>query len=91
MVWPGADAEAAVAALARVNPAASLVMMAGASEPFANATQLTGSPIAQKVRMMHPTELPGVVEPHSYRVRSWLNARQVAIDPQRNSFRSIMA
>lgn len=85
VVWPGADAEAAVAALARVNPAASLVMMASASEPFA-VTQLTGSPIAQKVRMMHPTELPGVVEPHSYRVRSWLNARQVAIDPPEEQF-----
>ena len=39
-----------------------------------------------RVRVIHPRDMPGVVNPHSYRVRAWLDARQVAVDPPEDQF-----
>ncbi len=85
VLWPGDDAKAAVAALAKTAPAAGRIILAAQAEPFA-VEMLTGTPLAQRVRLMHPTELPSVVNPHSYRVRAWLNARQVTVDPPEDQF-----
>jgi len=85
VVWPGSDAEAAVAALARAEPGTSRILLASGAEPFAVA-KLTGLPIADRVRIMHPTELPSIINPHSYRVRAWLNARRVVVDPPEEQF-----
>lgn len=85
VIWPGDDAHAAVSALGQSAPQAHRIMLAAQTEPFAIA-MLTGSALADRVRMMHPTELPSIVNPHSYRVRAWLNARQVVVDPPEEQF-----
>lgn len=85
VLWPGDDAQAAVAALAKTAPTNHRIFLASQAEPFA-VTQLMGTALAQRLRIMHPTELPSVVNPHSYRVRSWLNARQVTVDPPEEQF-----
>lgn len=85
ILWPGGQAQAAVAALARMNSTAPRIMLASQTEPFA-VEMLTSSKFSDRVRVMHPTELPSIINPHSYRVRAWLNARQVVVDPPEEQF-----
>lgn len=84
-IWPGTEPAAVVAALAQAAPSQRLVMLPASTEPFAIAS-LTASPLAERLRIMRPTELPSVINPHSYRVRAWLNARRVVVDPPEEQF-----
>ena len=82
VVWPadrGGEAAAAVKAKAG---SADLVAFASAAQDAVVAA-MPGDP---RVRVIHPRDMPGVVNPHSYRVRAWLDARQVAVDPPEDQF-----
>lgn len=85
VLWPGAAGGAAVAALAANPPAQGLVILPSAAQDEVVRT-LTPLPMADRVRLLHPRELPSVVNPHSYRVRAWLYARRVAVDPPEDQF-----
>lgn len=86
-LWPDSadEAAAAIAAVKRMNEAPRRIMLGSQAADAAVAT-LSGDPLAERVRIMRRTELPGVINPHSYRVRGWLNARRVMIDPPQEQF-----
>lgn len=85
VLWPGADAAAAVDALAGHTYAPARIMLGSRASDVAIAA-LGDSPLAESVRIMRRRELPGVINPHSYRVRGWLNARRVAINPPQEQY-----
>jgi len=85
VLWPGSEAEGAVKALLEAAPALGRAYLPSAAEAAAK-QYLTGTPTADKIRLLRPTELASVVNPHSYRVRSWLYARRVAVDPPEDQF-----
>lgn len=78
-IWPADAPQAAVEAVRAVQPAAARIMLAASAETAAKA-DLDGS-VADRTRLMHPTELPGRINEHSFRVRAWLDARRVALNP----------
>lgn len=85
VIWPGTDADAAVAALEGLLRLPQRIMLGSQAEAPAVA-RLTGSPSSERVRIMRRRELPGVINPHSYRVRGWLNARRVVVNPPEEQF-----
>lgn len=85
VIWPGANASASVQALRDGAPDAGRIFMPSAAEGSA-VGMLTATPLAPRIRIIRPTELPSVVNSHSYRVRSWLYARGVAVDPPEDQF-----
>lgn len=85
VLWPGNGGSEAIAALAATRLPQGLVVLPSATMDDAIRT-LTILPLADRVRILHPRELPSVVNPHSYRVRAWLYARRVAVDPPEDQF-----
>ena len=85
IVWPGLEATEAVKALQDVGPRQGRIFLPSAAEDAAK-QYLTSTPFAERIRLLRPTELASVVNPHSYRVRSWLYARGVAVDPPEDQF-----
>jgi len=85
VMWPGSDADGAVAALASVAGVPKRVMLGSQAESAAVA-RLGAGPLAERIRIIRRREMPGVINPHSYRVRGWLNARRVAINPPEEQF-----
>jgi hypothetical protein len=90
VVWPGADGDGVIKAILAHPPRSGLIVLPSASQEAA--IQAFGStPLAGRLRIIHPRELPSVVNPHSYRVRAWLYARRVAVDPPEDQFQTYFA
>jgi mono/diheme cytochrome c family protein len=89
VIWPGQDPEDAVRAIQRRSPTSTIVLLAS---PATSAAQsgFSGA-LAERVMLMHPTELPTVVNPLSFRVRGWLHARGLAIDEPELQFKTYYA
>lgn len=85
VIWPGIDATGAVQGLRDSGVNAGLVVFPSGGEEAAKAL-LSSTPLASQIRIIRPTELASVTNPHSYRVRSWLFARRVAVDPPEDQF-----
>lgn len=90
VVWPGAATPQAVAAIAANPPPGELLILPSMAQSEAQRL-LSRLPIADRLRLIHPRELPTVVNPHSYRVRAWLFARRVAVDPPEDQFQIYFA
>lgn len=90
VVWPGAAIPQAVAAISVNKPQGEVLVLPSMAQPEAQRL-LSGLVIADRLRLIHPRELPTVVNPHSYRVRAWLFARRVAVDPPEDQFQIYFA
>lgn len=85
VIWPGSAASGAIAAIAANPPQGGMLALPSMAQDDA-VRMLSALPVAERVRLVHPRELPTVVNPHSYRVRAWLFARRVAVDPPEDQF-----
>ena len=85
VIWPGTATAQAVAAIATRPPPGEALILPSMAQTEAQ-RMLSSLPIADRLRLIHPRELPTVVNPHSYRVRAWLFARRVAVDPPEDQF-----
>ena len=90
VLWPGADSDNAIKAILAHQPRASLIVLPSTSLDAA-VKALGSTSLAERIRVIDPRELPTVVNPHSYRVRAWLYARRVAVDPPEDQFQAYFA
>jgi hypothetical protein len=79
VIWPGEAPTLVIEALRTANPAVGMVLLPSVAE--AQARSLLTGQLAERVRIIHPTEMPDGYQPHSFRIRQWLNARGVAMNP----------
>ncbi|MGC8475136.1 MAG: c-type cytochrome [Acetobacteraceae bacterium] len=88
VVWPGADPRPALAALAAAVPRARRIILP--DNATAPARRLTG-PLAARLRLIHPTAMPGAINPESFRTRQFLDARGVPVVFPRAQFEAYYA
>lgn len=79
VIWPGDNADEAVAAIQQHQPKARMILFA--SQALPRAKIVLGGDVVGRVRLIHPTALAEDYNPHAFRARGWMHARGIAADP----------